>query len=391
MEFEQIIKRLDWLDEEHRKEKSSLEELAARLTAIEGELKVLTKKVKEQSSKLTGVYTVAARIEQFDITAAQQKSELVKYIDNLEAKRKGNLGEIDMRYQVQLDGLKKSIADLKKVKESVTEIKRELNARLEEETRHNKLLSEWETRMQALLKNAETMVHNLNLTEETRRQETKRLADMQGEVSAMRKQLEKTRGKSDQTNDGLLRVEARLNEIISSEAERRQSQTSLLETQARLQFEREQASKEWEEHLASLSKQTEAMDRHLLEWDTVQRALKRAQDTYEDLVQKFERRINEITEMQRLAEDRFRQEWISFKSDDQKRWTSHTLLQDESHKETRSDVSKLAERLTSVEDLAQTQQDVLQQTKEANEQLFQGMLSQIHELLSSYERIMGAK
>jgi hypothetical protein len=47
--------------------------------------------------------------------------------------------------------------------------------------------------------------------------------------------------------------------------------------------------------------------------------------------------------------------------------------------------------VTMLEDLAQTQQDILQQTKEANEQLFQGMLAQIHELLSAYERIMSTK
>jgi hypothetical protein len=95
--------------------------------------------------------------------------------------------------------------------------------------------------------------------------------------------------------------------------------------------------------------------------------------------------------MQRLAEDRFRQEWVTFKADDQKRWTSYTLGQDETHRDTRSTVEKVDQRLTAIEDLAQTQQDVLQQTKEANEQLFQGMLAQIHELLSAYERIMGTK
>ena len=51
----------------------------------------------------------------------------------------------------------------------------------------------------------------------------------------------------------------------------------------------------------------------------------------------------------------------------------------------------MEERLTTLEDLVQTQQDVLQQTKEANEQLFQGMLAQIHELLSAYERIMSTE
>jgi uncharacterized protein YigA (DUF484 family) len=54
-------------------------------------------------------------------------------------------------------------------------------------------------------------------------------------------------------------------------------------------------------------------------------------------------------------------------------------------------IRKVEERLTSLEDLAQTQQDVLQQTKDANEQLFQGMVAQLHELLTSYERIQSTK
>ena len=143
-----------------------------------------------------------------------------------------------------------------------------------------------------------------------------------------------------------------------------------------------------EEHLANMRDQTGIMDRQLQEWDGIQRAAKKAQETYEEIVQKFERRINEITEMQRLAEDRFRQEWVTFKSDEQKRWTSYTLSQDEIQKDAVISTNKLEQRLSTLEDLVQTQQDVLQQTKEANEQLFQGMLSQIHELLSAYERIM---
>jgi hypothetical protein len=108
-------------------------------------------------------------------------------------------------------------------------------------------------------------------------------------------------------------------------------------------------------------------------------------------VQKFERRINEISEMQRLSEDRFRQEWVTFKADDQKRWTSFSLSQDEIRKDIRTELGKLQEQITTLEDQTQTQQDVIEQTKDANEQLFQGMLSQIHELLSAYERIMTAK
>ena len=30
-----------------------------------------------------------------------------------------------------------------------------------------------------------------------------------------------------------------------------------------------------------------------------------------------------------LTEERFRQEWVNFKADDQKRWTNYTLAQEE--------------------------------------------------------------
>ncbi len=283
----------------------------------------------------------------------------------------------------------KSVDDLRKTKETIQEIKRELKARLEEETRRGKLLADWEIKIQGIVKTSETIQHAQKVADENRRQESKRLTDLQGEIGAARKRMDEIREKNDLFTDNIRRIETRLNEILSSESDRRQAQTGFIENQARLQVERDRVWKEWEERFDTLRQQTEAMDGQMAHWDSAQRAVKRAQETYEEIVQKFDRRINEITEMQRLAEDRFRQEWVTFKSDDQKRWTSFSLTQDETHKDDRSSLDKLIDRVTALEDLAQTQQDVLQQTKEANEQLFQGMLAQIHELLSAYERIMG--
>ena len=391
MEFEQIIKRLDWLDEEHRKDKIALDALTEALANTESELKAANKRIKELDVELSRLSTAAARIEQYDTALAQQRTETSKYIDNLEKKRLENQKEIDKRYQVQFDGIHKSINDLHKIKETISEIKQELKTRTDEDTRRNKMLSAWETRMEAMVKTAEEVQHAQKVADEAHRQDSKRLADLQGEVSATRKRMDEVREKSDLYADNIRRIETRLNEILASEAERRQSQTGFIETQAGLQVERDRAWKEMEEHLNTMRKQTGTMDRQLQEWDTAQRAIKHAKDTYDEIVQKFERRINEITEMQRLAEDRFRQEWVTFKADDQKRWTSYVLSQDETHKDARSGAGKLEERLTILEDLAQTQQDVLQQTKDANEQLFQGMLAQIHELLSAYERIMSTK
>jgi mevalonate kinase len=93
--------------------------------------------------------------------------------------------------------------------------------------------------------------------------------------------------------------------------------------------------------------------------------------------------------MQRLSEDRLRQEWVTFKADDQKRWTGYSLSQDEGTKDVRRSVQKLEERLTPLGESIQTLQDQLHQTADATEQQLQELMNVAHEWLSSYERIMG--
>ena len=119
------------------------------------------------------------------------------------------------------------------------------------------------------------------------------------------------------------------------------------------------------------------------------RGAKRAQEAYLELNTKLERRINEVTEMQRLAEDRLRQEWVSFKADDQKRWTGYSLSNEESFREIRKEAIKTAERIPPLGDALQVLQDQMHQTTDATEKELQELMNVIHEWMTSYQRIMG--
>ena len=103
--------------------------------------------------------------------------------------------------------------------------------------------------------------------------------------------------------------------------------------------------KEWKEKFDSIKLQTQTFDTQVQALEEILRSAKRAQETYNELNTKLERRISEVTEMQRLSEDRLRQEWVTFKADDQKRWTGYTLSQDEGTKDVRRSVQKLEERI----------------------------------------------
>ncbi len=303
----------------------------------------------------------------------RQRTELLDLVDSIQHQQELSIQDADKRYQMQFEGLSKALLATQKYKSSIAELKREIKVHADEEPRRNKHMAEWEARIQNIINLAENVEQTQRISEESRKKETKRLTDLALDLGAARKRLDEVREKNDVFTDGLRRVELRINELLVSEFERRQAQVNFIETQSRLQVERDRAWKDWEESLQTSDKQLESIERALQEWDVAQRAIKRSQDTYEDIVLRFERRINEISEMQRLSEDRFRQEWVTFKADDQKRWTSYMLSQEEVRKDFRLTLEKTYKQITTLEDSSQTQQDLILQTKEANEQLFQGI------------------
>ncbi|MCJ7584851.1 MAG: hypothetical protein MUO30_08800 [Anaerolineales bacterium] len=389
MELDQIVKRLDWLDEEHRKDKHAFSALEERLASLDGNLKSLVQQVKEKSGEISRLTITAARVEQFGDILSKNRLEINHFIEDLEKQREEKQLEQNKQYQAEFNIINKTLTNLRKNKEAIAGINNALKVRVDEEARLTRAISEIKSKVEATVRASEEVQHAQTMVEESRRQDAKRVTDLQGEISATRKRIEKVRGMSDLFNDSIRRIETRLTELLASEAERRQSQTAFIEQQFRLQVERDRTWKEWEGRFDNLAKQTESIETQLQELDAAQRAIKRAREAYEEMTQKFERRINEITEMQRLSEDRFRQEWVTFKSNDQKRWTNYTLSQEEQQRDANTGVEKLIERVTALEDLTQTQQDVLHQTKDAYEQYFHGLLAQIHELLTAYDRILG--
>ncbi|HCK65112.1 MAG TPA: hypothetical protein DHW49_02500, partial [Anaerolineae bacterium] len=88
-------------------------------------------------------------------------------------------------------------------------------------------------------------------------------------------------------------------------------------------------------------------------------------------------------------EDRLRQEWITFKADDQKRWTGYSLSSEESFRDMRKEIDKYQKQISSIEDLSQTLQDQIHQTTDTTEKQLQELMNVVHEWMTSYQRIMG--
>ena len=389
MELEDLAKRIEWLEKENRKERGAAADLTEKLAAHENNANLIQGRVKEVEDGLSRFSSVAARLEQFDTLVAQHRAEIAKAIDDMEKRRVKQDREADMRRRTEQDAVNKALVDLRNALDVLPELRKGIQTRVEEDTRLVRSLAELDLKLNENTRTGEDLRRVIRTVDDGRKNDMKRLADVQGEIASIRKRADEAREKADLNADTLRLFDGRLNEMIASEAERRQAQLHFIEQQTLSQLDRDRAWKDWQGRFDIFAKQTANLDQQLAALEDMQRAVKRSQDTFDDINRRLERRINEITEIQRLAEDRFRQEWVTFKADDQKRWTNYSLTQDEIFKDIHAGLEKLDLRITALDDQAQTQQDLLQQTSETTETHLQELMNWAHEYLSNYERILG--
>jgi chromosome segregation ATPase len=390
MEFEQLVKRLEWLDEEHRKTRSSIITLEERMTALEAKIDTVAKQVKPLPKQIADVANTAARLNQFDAIFKKQREDMNKAIDDIEKRFQKREKEIVQRHEKDFEPILKVLNELRQTMDSeFPPIKRDLKARVLEENRLRQEIQELKPPIEAAKRAAEEATIVQHAFDESRKQEAKRVADLQGDIAALRKRIEEAKAKADLNADSWKNMDIRIKELINSEADRKAAQNAFIDQQSLAHLDRERMYKEWKQRFDSITIQTETFDTQVQALEEMLRSAKRAQESYNELNIKLERRISEVTEMQRLSEDRLRQEWVTFKADDQKRWTGYTLSQDEGTKDLRRALLKLEERIPPLDDSIQVLQDQLHQTADATEQQLQELMNVAHEWLSAYERIMG--
>jgi len=364
MDIDQFKKQLDWLDEERRKDKLLVATLQDRIADLEERIQPVDQRVNELEGDLARITTSLTRFEQIENSIGQTRVDLSRQVQEVEKQRAEHDREMEKVRLADLELTNRMIGEIRKGYESLPDIKKGLQARVEGENRLGTEIEELGNRLSATRRSDEEYRRQIKLLDEGQRQDAKRLTDLQGEVSAIRKRIEEQRGKTDLTTDAMRKLELRIGELLAGETERRQSQVAFMEKQNLAVMERDRVWRDWQARFEQVESQSLNLDSQLQSLDATHRAVKRSQEAFDEISARFERRINEITEMQRLVEERFRQEWVSFKADDQKRWTNYTLAQEEQFREMSRQFNKAEERLVLLEDQMQEIQDLMHQMVE---------------------------
>ncbi|NOQ39994.1 MAG: hypothetical protein GQ562_06710 [Anaerolineales bacterium] len=388
MENEQLEKRIKWLDDERRKDKATISELEDRLQELEGKLDASNKKQVEFDSDITRLRTSIARVDDFENGLADFRVERKKELKDYEKITKSWINDAKKNLRTQIQGIETQQKSLGEDFKRVKDLEKNMKTRIEEEIRFNASLRETEKDVSEIKQAYKEYQRYSRSAKEERQKEVKRITDLQGEQSALRKRVDEQRGLLDIVNSDYQKMKNRIQELESIRRDLLKEQETFLEEAALQNTERESTWKNWMTRFDSIEKQAQDLDEQMTKLDSTHRGVKRMQDELKDLSTLLDRRVNEITEIQRLADERFRQEWGTFTADDQKRWTNYTLSQKEQSKILERQYKEGEERISLLEDGMQEIEDQLGQLSSYSETQLQGLLTLIREWTGEFEQIM---
>ncbi len=391
MDIGQIVKQIEWVDEERRRDKTLLLSLQDRLSNHIEHLEGLQLHYKELEEEVKRLSVQLGRISQFDGALVQQRVELRRIMDESEKKAAKAREESERLLRNEIKNIDDKTVQLNNKLEQITELRKDLQLESSERQKLQRSLDEALLRVDEMARTIEDFGRTIKLIDEVRRQDQKQIDGLHGEIIALRKRIDERRSELEALSVTLSRLEMRVNDLHSLEASRQAEQKTFIEQQALLNVERERVMKEWIKKLEGIEKQSQEIELQLHSLDETHRSVKRTQDEVTIVSNKLERRINEITELQRLTEERFRQEWITFKGDDQKRWADFSLTIDERYNELNRLLDKLLSRVTQLEDQFILNRELLAQLNAQTEKGLQSLFAAANEWIEIYQKVKNSQ
>ncbi len=147
MQPEHILKKLDWLDEERRRDKATIAALEEKIKSLEQSLQSAHQQIKEISAELSRYKPLGGRIDQTDEALLKFKVEVKQQLETLEKETQRREQEAEKLRRVEIKTLEASIAEIKKEISAIAELRRSLQTRIDEELRISRAITELEEKI----------------------------------------------------------------------------------------------------------------------------------------------------------------------------------------------------------------------------------------------------
>jgi chromosome segregation ATPase len=382
MDLETIVKHIEDLESQLSSLKKSVASQNSRIGDLDDKAVNILEKSRETNNEVSKLRSAINGLNQFDPALTKLRVDIGRQLE-----------EIEKRNQLNVKMLEKVHNDeVNSVNQTLEKTKRELSAQIDERF---KRFSDENIRMATSFKETEKKVEekinsddsfklNMHSLVSEFNQNKKVVDNLTAEFDVFKKRMEEVRFKSENLLDDIRNNESRLNEIVATENERKQTFIEIIEQQTLIRNERDRIWKDWENQFNDSINQVYKL---IPDLQNQQVELRKTKESFEEITQKFERRINELTEMFRLMDEKFRKEWATFRSDLEKRWSGVTLLMEDKQQDFSGELDKINDRILLVEDSTHDMQEVLILMSKEIQKGMQGLMNMVNGWMDAFGQI----
>jgi chromosome segregation ATPase len=379
LETEQSDKRFTWLDEQRRRDAEEIGRVAERLEGHEQELRRLADQIQILAGDQSRTAALATKASQMDESIGQHRLEINVLIETVEQRRIARERQLEELRKAGESQTAEAIDAVRVELKATKDLRDSMDARRQEELRISRTLDGLSKRIESLGREFEERNRQTASLQEGRRQDAQRISELESRAVEQHKKHESLVVHLQVAEDQARRLQTKLGELDASENELRQAQMLWTEAQAVRQAEFERGWKAHEKRFNSFAGQAEGLDERLAAFEETHRSLKRLESELSDVVARLERRIEEVSEIQRLSEDRFKQEWSGQQADEHKRWSAFKLEAEEQRRDHERLHQKLSDDLRSAQDDIGEALESLEQLSHSGQQRLQETLTMLRE------------
>ena len=323
--IQDLQSRLDWLDEERRKQTRKITELEQKLVLQEREIAGREQRIQDLERQLTSTQAQIGRIPKVDLQLAQFKDEVVQMIEQYDQRRIQSEAEIDRLRRVEQEANARELAELRKDIGQVPPLKNDMELRVAEESRLANLIGQQKTQIDNLRNRLENWDSNFAFLEEKEKHNNRNITDVQTAVVEINKRWEHIYTRLDTSNSAILRLESSLSGITEKQSQVQESTKNWMEQIQIGEYERNQRLEGWRRILEEQEGSMERFNKEFVKFSDMYKEAKMAVQTLSGWQEELEKQQREASEVLRVETSRMQSRWDDFRHENDKRWKSQTV------------------------------------------------------------------
>ncbi len=319
-EFNELIKRIEWMDEQRRKSNRTLAELEQRYALQEREIASRDQRIQDLERKLSNVNAQLTRIPQVDIQLAQFKDDIVEMIEQYDKRRIQAEQEIDRLRRVEHESATREIAEIRKELPAIVRLQHDMELRQAEETRLANLIGIQQNSLSPIRNQVEEWERAMTFLEEKEKQNRRNIGEVQTNLIEINKRWEPIDTRIEIIANTLSKSESTRQDLIDAQIEQREAIKKWTE---QIQIGEHERNKQLEKFRYEMEEQKDIIERFSREWvkfsDQYKEA-KMAVQTLEEWQKQIEQRQRESSELLKVEINRMQSRWDGFVLDNTQKW-----------------------------------------------------------------------